>query len=334
MADLKASYMGIELKNPVVAGACDLTANLDTIKKIEDAGAGALVLKSLFEEQIQLEQARFDEEMQQFDDLHAEMTDIFPEIEHSGPDEHLLFVMKAKEACDIPVIASLNAVNNTTWTEWAQKLEQTGADGLELNFFANPDLQAAEGATIEQDQISVVKEIASSLKIPVAVKMSVFYTAPLAVAKGFVEAGAKGLVMFNQLFQPDIDPEKESSVVRINLSDKSAHKLPLRYSGMLYGETAAAVIASSGIMDGKDVAKMILAGADAVQVVSTLYRHKVSQLGVMVDELDAWMDSKGYNSLDDFRGKMSRKNSSDPWTYKRAQYVQLLMKSNPMAANR
>ena len=334
MADLKASYMGIELKNPVVAGACDLTANLDTIKKIEDAGAGALVLKSLFEEQIQLEQARFDEEMQQFDDLHAEMTDIFPEIEHSGPDEHLLFVQKAKEACDIPVIARLNAVNSTTWTEWAKKLEQTGADGLELNFFANPDLQDAEGASIENDQLSVVKEITSSLNIPVSVKMSVFYTAPLAMAKGFVEAGAKGLVMFNQLFQPDIDPEKESSVVRINLSDKGASKLPLRYSGLLFGETDAAVIASSGIMDGKDVARMILAGADAVQVVSTLYRHKVSQLGVMVDELGGWMDAKGYGSLDDFRGKMSRKNSADPWTYKRAQYVQLLMKSNPMAVNR
>ncbi len=334
MADLKASYMGIELKNPVVAGACDLTANLDTIKKIEDAGAGALVLKSLFEEQIQLEQARFDEEMQQFDDLHAEMTDIFPEIEHSGPDEHLLFVQKAKEACDIPVIASLNAVNNATWTEWAKKLEQTGADGLELNFFANPDLQDAEGGSIEKDQLSVVKEIASSLNIPVSVKMSVFYTAPLAMAKGFVVAGAKGLVMFNQLFQPDIDPEKESSVVRINLSEKSASKLPLRYSGLLYDETDAAVIASSGIMDGKDVAKMILAGADAVQVVSTLYRHKVSQIGVMVNELGGWMDAKGYSSLDDFRGKMSRKNSSDPWTYKRAQYVQLLMKSNPMAVNR
>jgi dihydroorotate dehydrogenase (fumarate) len=334
MADLKASYMGIELKNPVVAGACDLTANLDTIKKIEDAGAGALVLKSLFEEQIQLEQARFDEEMQQFDDLHAEMTDIFPEIEHSGPDEHLLFVQKAKESCGIPVIASLNAVNSATWTEWAQKLEQTGVDGLELNFFANPDLQDADAASIEKDQLSVVKEIASALKIPVAVKMSVFYTAPLAVAKGFVEAGARGLVMFNQLFQPDIDPEKESSVVRINLSEKSASKLPLRYSGLLYGETDASVIASSGIMDGKDVAKMVLAGADAVQVVSTLYRHKVSQIGVMVDELGAWMDAKGYGSLDDFRGKMSRKNSTDPWTYKRAQYVQLLMISNPMAANR
>ncbi len=334
MADLKSKYMGIELENPVVAGACDLTSNLDSIKKIEDAGAGALVLKSLFEEQIQLEKARFDEEMQQFDDLHAEMTDIFPEIEHSGPEEHLLFVQKAKESCGIPVIASLNAVNGETWVEWARKLEQTGVDGLELNFFANPDLQAAEGASIEKDQLGVVREIASSLKIPVAVKMSVFYTAPLAVAKAFVEAGASGLVMFNQFFQPDIDPDKETSTIRINLSEKSACKLPLRYAGLLHGETEAAIIASSGIMDGKDVAKMILAGADCVQVVSTLYRHKVSQITTMIDELGAWMDAKGYGSLDDFRGKMSRKNSSDPWTYKRAQYVQLLMKTTPMAVNR
>ena len=330
MADLKASYMGIELKNPVVAGASDLTSNLDSIKRIEDSGAGALVLKSLFEEQIQLEQARLEEEMQQFDDLHAEMTDIFPDIEHSGPEEHLMFVQKAKESCDIPVIASLNAVNASTWTEWARKLEDTGVDGLELNFFANPDLQSGDGSTIEKDQIGVVKEIASSLKIPVAVKMSVFYTAPLGVAQGFVNAGAKGLVMFNQLFQPDIDPDKESSTIRMNLSDKSASKLPLRYAGLLYGETAASIIASSGIMDGKDVAKMILAGADGVQVVSTLYRNNLSQIGTIVEELGSWMDSKGYASLDDFRGRMSRKHSPDPWAYKRAQYVQLLMRSNPM----
>ncbi len=332
MAELKTTYMGIELKNPVIAGASELTSNMNSIKKIEDAGAGALVIKSLFEEQIQLEMARFDEEMHQYDGMNAEMTNIFPEnMEHSGPEEHLMWVRKAKEACDIPVIASLNAVNKDTWVEWAKKLEETGIDGLELNFFANPELQEGDGASIEKDQIAAVKEVTKALKIPVAIKMSLFYTAPLSVAKSFGNSGAKGLVLFNKFFEPDIDPEKEKNTIPLNLSVATASRLPLRYSGLLYGETEADICASSGIMDGLDVAKMILAGADVVQVVSTLYRNKITQLGRIVDDLDKWMDGKGYTSLDDFRGKMSRKNAADPWVYKRAQYAKLLMKPDPMA---
>ena len=331
MAELKTSYMGIELKNPVIAGASELTSNMNSIRKIEDAGAGALVIKSLFEEQIQLEMARFDEEMHQFDDINPEMTSIHPEMQHSGPDEHLMWVSKTKEAVDIPVIASLNAVNKGTWVEWARKLEQTGADGLELNFFANPELQEGDAASIEKDQMAAVKEVAAAVKIPVSIKMSLFYTAPLAVAKGFAKSGARGLVMFNKFFQPDIDPEKEKSTIPLNLSVGTASRLPLRYSGLLFGETSASICASSGIMDGLDAAKMILAGADVVQVVSTLYRNKITQLGRIVDDLGKWMDSKGYASLDDFRGKLSRKNGPDPWAYKRAQYAKLLMKPDPMA---
>ena len=206
-----------------------------------------------------------------------------------------------------------------------------GVDGLELNFFANPELHEGDGASIEKDQMAVVKEVAKKAKIPVSIKMSLFYTAPLSVAKSFADSGAKGLVMFNKFFQPDIDPEKERSTIPLNLSVATASRLPLRYAGLLYGETSASVCASSGIMDGLDVAKMILAGADVVQVVSTLYRNKITQLGRIVDDLGQWMDSKGYASLDDFRGKLSRKNSSDPWAYKRAQYAKLLMKPDPMA---
>jgi dihydroorotate dehydrogenase (fumarate) len=160
--------------------------------------------------------------------------------------------------------------------------------------------------------------------------MSLFYTAPLMVARGFADSGAKGLVLFNKFFQPDIDPEKESSTLPLNLSASIDNRIPLRYSGMLFGETRASLCASSGIMDGLDVAKMILAGADVVQVVSTLYRNKITQIGRITDELNKWMDRKGYKSISDFRGRMSRKNSPDPWTYKRAQYARLLMKPDPM----
>ncbi len=160
--------------------------------------------------------------------------------------------------------------------------------------------------------------------------MSLFYTAPLSVAKGFAKSGAKGLVMFNKFFQPDIDAQKEANTIPLNLSVNTASRLPLRYSGLLFGETDASLCASSGIMDGLDVAKMLLAGADVVQVVSTLYRNKITQISRIVNDLDKWMDGKGYASLADFRGKMSRKNSADPWAYKRAQYAKLLMKPDPM----
>ena len=330
MANLKTDYMGIALGNPVIAGASELTSNMDSIKRIEDAGAGAMVIKSLFEEQIQLERARFDEEQHQYDDIHAEMTSLYPDMEHSGPEEHLMWVRKVKETCSMPVIASLNAVNKDTWVEWAKKLEETGVDGLELNFFANPELQEGDGASIEKDQIAVVKDVAKAVKIPVSIKMSLFYTAPLSVAKAFDKSGAKGLVMFNKFFQPDIDAEKEKSTIPLNLSVATASRLPLRYSGLLFGEVGASICASSGIMDGLDAAKMILAGADVVQVVSTLYRNKITQIGRIVADLEKWMDGKGYASLADFRGKMSRKNTADPWTYKRAQYARLLMKPDPM----
>ncbi|PIE04418.1 MAG: dihydroorotate dehydrogenase [Spirochaetales bacterium] len=331
MANLKTTYMGIELKNPVIAGASELTSNINSIQKINEENAGALVIKSLFEEQIQLEIARFESEQNQYDNMGAEMGDLFPNMEHAGPEEHLMWIRKGKEASSIPVIASLNAVNRETWIDWAKRIEETGVDGLELNFFANPELQAEDGAAIEKDQIAVMKEVVKSVKIPVSVKMSPFYTSPVKVAKSFADAGAKALVLFNKFFQPDMDPDTEKHLIPLTLSTTEHSLLPLRYAGLLYGETSADICASSGIMEGKDAVKMLLAGADTVQVVSTLYRNKIAQLGKIVKDIEAWMDEKGYASLNDFRGKLSRKNTPDPWTYKRAQYAKLLMKPDPLS---
>ncbi len=330
MADLKTSYMGIALENPIIAGASELTGHMDSIKKIEDSGAGALIIKSLFEEQIQLERARFEEEQGQYSGFNAEMSSLYPEMEHSGPDTHLMWVRKAREAVSIPVFASLNAVNKDTWTEWAVKLQETGVDGLELNFFANPEQQADNSASIEQEQLEVVQAVLKSVKIPVAIKMSLFYTTPITVARKFSDAGAQGLVLFNKFFQPDIDVEKETNTLPLNLSTSTANRLPLRYAGLLYGNVNACICASSGIMDGLDVAKMLLAGADVVQVVSTLYKNRITQLGRLVSDLSNWMDAKGYENINAFKGKMSRQKSDDPWVYKRAQYAKLLMKPNPM----
>ena len=331
MADLKTTYLGKELKNPVIVGANEFTANMDKIKQLEEAGAAAIVIKSLFEEQIQLESLKLEEEMSKFADLTAEMTSIFPDMKHAGPEEHLMWVRKAKESVKIPVFASLNAVNRETWVDYAQKLAQTGVDGLELNFYAVPADFKKSATEIENEQVEIIREIKSKVKLPVSVKLSPFYTNPLHFIKKLDAVKVDGVVLFNQLFQPDIDPIKEKSIFPFNLSEKKDQRLPLRFTGLLSGNLNADICASTGIFDASDVAKMLLAGANVVQVVSTLYRNTIDQLSVILKDLEKWMNEKGYTSLDDFVGKLSQQNSKDPWAYRRAQYVKMLLKANPLA---
>ena len=327
MANLKATYMGIELENPIIAGASELTGHMGSIKKIEEAGAGALVIKSLFEEQIQLERLKLEETMTADAGRHAEMLSLFPKMEHAGPKEHLMWVKKAKESVNIPVIASLNAVNHETWIEYAKQLQDTGIDGIELNFYRVPTDIKASGALIAEEQVVIAKELVEALSIPVSVKLSVFYSNPLKVISEFDKVGAKGFVLFNRLFQPDIDVQEEKMIFPFNLSNQVDNRLPLRYAGLLYGNLAGDVCSSSGIFNGKDVVKMILAGAQCVQVVSALYNNNVAYIRTMLKEMEELMGDKGYTKLDDFRGKLSKKNSKDPWAYERAQYVRLLFEA-------
>lgn len=328
MANLQASYMGIELKNPIIAGASELTRNIASIKKLEEAGAAALVTKSLFEEQVQLERFKLEEQATMYNDRHAQMTSLFPEMDHSGPEEHLLWVKKSKEAVSIPVLGSLNCVNHDTWVEYAKMMQDTGVDGLELNFYASPRDIAETGASIEDEQIAIAEAVVKAVSIPVGVKLSVFYSNPLNTISRFDGAGVKGVVLFNRLFQPDIDVDKEKNVLPFNLSSSIDNRLPLRFAGLLYGNIQADVCSSTGIFDGKDVAKMLLAGAQCVQVVSTLFVNKVTHIQTMLSGLESWMGDKGYAKLDDFRGKMSKKNSKDPWSYERSQYVKLLFEAD------
>lgn len=328
MADLKATYMGIAVKNPFVVGACSLTAHMDAIKKIEDSGAGALVIKSLFEEQIELERYKLDEDLHLRDDWHAEMTSIFPEVEHSGPDEHLMWVEKSKKAVDIPVIASLNAVNTETWAEWAKKLESTGVDGLELNFFATPTSFERTGQAIEQQQIESLKAVKAAVKIPVSVKLSEFYTSPLELVKEMDEAGADAFILFNRLFHPSFNVEKEEATFPFNLSSSSDHRLALRFVGLLAGHVSSSLCASNGIHTGEDAIEALLAGADVFQAVSTLYKNSLDQIGVILSGIEEWMDKKGYTSLSDFRGNLSVSNAANKFMYHRAQYVKMLLRAD------
>lgn len=330
MADITCSYMGIPLKSPIIAGASKLTSNIDTIKQLEEAGAGAIVCGSLFEEQIQLERMQLEETMTVNDNLDPEISHLFPEVEHGGPSNHLMWLKKTKEAVNIPVIASLNAVNKATWVEYAKQCEACGVDGLELNFYYTPREVEKNSYAIESEQLEILRAVKAVMTIPVTVKLSYFYSNPLNIVKQIDEVGVDAMVLFNRLFESEIDPEEEKHTRPLNLSSSGDNKLSNRFIGLLSDQVKADLIANTGVLTGKDVVKAILVGASAVQVVSTLYLNKVPYLKTMLKDLEDWMDKKGYASLDDFRGNLSKSNVPDPFIYRRAQYVDLILRSNEL----
>lgn len=330
MANLECTYMGIKLKNPIVVGASKLTTNIDTIKQIEEAGAGAIVCASLFEEQIQLERMKLQEELSAHDDFDAEISNLFPTVEHGGPKEHLMWIRKTKEAVKIPVIASLNAVNKDTWVDYSKQLEQTGVDGLELNFYYTPVELKKTGKGIELEQIEILSAVKSAVNIPITAKLSYFYNNPINVVKQMDDIGVDAFVLFNRLFESEIDIETEEHTKPFNLSEPGDNRILNRFIGLLFDEVKADLIANTGILNGSDIVKAILSGAGAVQIVSALYTNKISYLATMLNELAAWMERKAYASLEDFRGKLARKNIPDPFVYRRAQYVDLILRSNEL----
>lgn len=330
MADLTCTYMGIELKNPIIAGASKLTMNIDSIKAIEAAGASAIVCASLFEEQIELEQMQHEEQFSAHDGIAAEFTSVLPEVEHAGPREHLMWVRKTKEAVDIPVFASLNAVTKDAWVEYAQQLAGTGIDGLELNFYYTPSDLGKSGAEVEAEQVEMLKAVKAAVSIPITVKLSNFYSNPLNVIKQMDGVGVDAFILFNRFYESEIDVATERHSKQFKLSPAGSNGTSNRFIGLLSGEVNAGLVANTAVLTGTDVVKAVLAGAHAVQVVSTLYANEISYVGTMLKDLEAWMDEKGYASLADFRGKLSRQNTTDPYVYRRAQYVDLILNSNKL----
>ncbi len=327
MANLKSKYLGLELKNPIIAGACNLSLNPTNLKKMEESGVAAIVYKSLFEEQIQLENLELYERLKEYEERHAEMVTLYPntESETSYSQEHLYNLRKARETVSIPLIASLNAINDETWVEYAVKLAETGIDALELNFYTVPEKPGRECEEIEQNHIKTVRAVRAAVKIPIAIKLSPFYSNPVKLISELEKAGANGFVLFNRLFQPEIDITREQLVFPDYLSHHSDSRLPIRLAGLLYGNTSASICTSSGIMNGADVIKMILAGADCVQVVSTLYLNKIEVISKMIDEIGKWMDTKEYDSIEKFRGKLSNARTENKVPYHRAQYFDFQM---------
>ncbi|MBI9034324.1 MAG: dihydroorotate dehydrogenase-like protein [Bacteroidales bacterium] len=327
MSNLKTNYLGLELKNPVIAGASSFSKDVDGAKKLEDAGVAAIVYKSLFEEQIQLEEYEMDQDLTAYDDRHAEMVSLFPHIEHSGAKSHLYDLRKVKEAVGIPVIASLNCVYDVSWEEYAKELAETGIDALELNFYSTPKFHLKTAQEIEKEQIEVLHNVRKAVKIPISIKLSPHYTNPLNFIHHLDEAGLEGLVLFNKLFQADINIEQEENEFSYILSNEYDNRIALRYAALLYGNVKADIITSGGIHSGADAIKAILAGANAVQVVSSFYNNGAEYATTMLADIEAWMNKKGYENLNDFRGKLSAKNSTDPFAYKRSQYVDILLNS-------
>ena len=326
--NLKTKYLGLELKNPIIIGASNLVTDISMLKQLEEAGAAAIVYKSLFEEQIQLENLTLEEEMTGFDNRNAEMTSLFPsDIYESGPEEFLMHFKDAKKALGIPLIASLNAVEYDTWSEYAKKLEDAGADALELNLYNNPKEFEMEGRAILNEELDIIETVKKTVKIPVSVKLSPFYTNPLFTFNEMDKKGVDGLVLFNKLFQPDINVNTQELFFPYNLSSEFDSRLPLRYVGILYDEINADICANRGLFTGEDVIKMILAGANAVEVVSAVYKHGPKQITKMLEDMEIWMANNQYENPDEFRGKLSKKNIDDPFAYRRAQYVDILMKS-------
>lgn len=328
MADLKTTYMGIELKNPLVVGACNLVTDIENLKKMEAAGAAAIVYKSLFEEQIQMENFEADEELNAYNERNAEMINLFPDMGEVGPQEFLENLRQAKASVSIPVFASLNCVYKYTWVDYAKEIEKTGVDGIELNFFSTPKPFGLSGHDVLQEHLNIIHDVKEAVSIPVAAKISPFYTNTLRMVNMIEGSGADAVIMFNKLFQPDIDINTEKMHFPYNYSTSDESRLPLRYVGLLAGQVHMSLAANTGIMEGADMIKMLLAGADIVQVVTTLYKNGIGHIAKMLADMEAWMAKKDYASVDEFRAILSREKINDPYAYKRAQYVDILMKSN------
>ena len=325
MADLRTTYMGVPLANPIVVGSSSLSKSIDNIKRLEQAGAGGLVVKSLFEEQVQLEEEEFRTRLGALDLGFSEAVSMFPKMKDGGPKQHLYWVEQARKAVKMPIFASLNCVSRVTWGDYAKQLERTGVSGLELNFYSpalDPEVAAAD---IERREISILESVREAIKIPIAVKLHPHYTSLMNVVSRMETTGANAFVLFNRLLQPDIDTESLTRRSSVSLSSPGESLLPLRWVALLHDRVKADLVATTGIWSGQDVAKMVLVGAKAVQVVSVLYREQPGHIQKMLGELASWMDAHGFATLDAFRGKLGQKQGTDAWSFARGQYIKALV---------
>jgi dihydroorotate dehydrogenase (fumarate) len=324
--DLSTNYLGLKLRTPLVPAASPLSEDIDNIKRMEDAGASAVVLYSLFEEQLRRDRVELAEALEHGTFSTPEALTYFPEPEefHLGPEEYLKHISRAKAAVNIPIIASLNGSSPGGWTHYAKAIQLAGADALELNIYYIPTDMDLSSAEVEQAYIDILKAVKRAVNIPVAVKLSPFFTNFAYMARRLEQAGADGLVLFNRFYQPDIDLESLEVKPSILLSTPMAMRVPLRWLALLYGRLPISLAATSGIHRASDVLKMLMAGADVTMLCSTLIRHGVSQIGVIERDLLAWMEEHEYTSVTQLKGSLSQKNCPEPSAFERAQYMRAI----------
>lgn len=324
--NITTTYLGMTLRSPLVASASPLSETVDNIRHMEDAGAGAVVLFSLFEEQIRRERELLFQHLTDGTDSFAEALTHFPEPEtyHAGPDQYLNLIRKAKEAVQMPIIASLNGASIGGWTKFARKIQDAGADALELNVYYIPTAAYLSGDQVEQTYLEILKSVKQTVSIPVAIKLSPYFSNMGNMARQLDAAGANALVLFNRFYQPDIDLETLSVQPKVILSTPHDMRLPLTWIGILYKRIKADLAATSGIHSGEDAVKMILAGANVTMMTSALLKNGIDHLRVVENELRAWMEQRKYDSVTQMRGSVSQIHAEDPAAFERAQYMRAL----------
>lgn len=330
--DITTNYLGLQLRSPLVVGAAaPLTEDLDNIKRMEDAGAAAVILHSLFEEQLREERFELHHHLEYGTESFAEALSYFPEPEifHVDASEYLKHISQAKKMVNIPIIASLNGSTIGGWTHYAKELEAAGADALELNIYSIPTNMEMTGEQIEQNYISILQAVKSEVNIPVAIKLSPFFSNMANMSKKLVEAGANGLVLFNRFYQPDINIEELEVVTNVLLSTPQAMRLPMRWIAILYGRLEVDFAATSGVQKGQDAIKMIMAGANVTQVVGALLRHGINHIKVIETEMIKWMEEHEYESIAQMRGSMSQINCPNESAFERAQYMKAIQSYKP-----
>lgn len=323
MIDLETDYLGLKLRTPLVPSASPLSQEIASIRRLEDAGASAIVLYSLFEEQLRLESLELDRHLSAGTESFAESLTYFPQPGEFrlGPEGYLEHIRKAKEAVDIPVIASLNGASVGGWAKFAKEIEQAGADALECNVYSIPTDPELKAAQIEQTYVDIVWAVKSAISIPVAVKLGPFFTNFANVAKRLDEAGADGLVLFNRFYQPDIDLDELEIRPNVLLSTPQALRLPLTWIGILYGRLRASLAATSGVHNAEDVIKLLMVGANVTMLCSSLLRNGINHLRHVEHGLVDWMEIHEYESVRQMRGSMSQQRCPDPSAFERAQYM-------------
>jgi dihydroorotate dehydrogenase (fumarate) len=326
MTNLSTTYLGLPLKNPLVASASPYTKKFETLQQMEEAGLGAVVMHSMFEEQIDYESNELDHFLNAGTDSFAEALTYFPDLEkyNVGPDAYLNLVRRAGKALHIPVIASLNGVTTGGWVDYARRIEDAGASALELNLYYLPTDPNLTGTELEEDYLRLVGDIRSRVKIPLAVKLSPFFTAIPQIAKRLAEAGVNGLVLFNRFYQPDFDLDKLEVATMHRLSSSEDIRLPLRWIAILYGRVNVDLALTSGIHTGRDLVKAVLAGANVGMTTSSLIQNGLEYARTIIEEAEAWMVEHEYASVRQMRGSMSQKSVADPAAFERALYMKSL----------